>query len=383
MAEFSGDPTNKNTFDTLESNNPGSSRQAKEETSPSKNSRSEQYDIIKKELLEWITKQITLKQNVPVAMFKNKAQKFIEQKNLSESDETRDSWIKKFITENFQKVPESWNWSKDISVKRKIEAEQFIQKLDQQRKRENISEDNIYSMVKVSFNWKIVVDRKKANTKTHINIDKFRNDKLIGIFCINATGSNKLPPYFIYQYENEETVRYLDNKYHNKILKSKINLSEKREMFKLWYKDFFMERVDEHQRKAGKNDKVILLLKKCKEFLPLKDIRRNPFKIVFFPSSSINVFQPITYEVNKSLYYMFETDVRYNAGFGLNSICECWATMLFKYFSWNKIIKDKPRSEENTPSTSFDQTSELHINVTEEDTAIEGLNEPTKKSRRE
>ncbi|XP_072742919.1 uncharacterized protein [Anoplolepis gracilipes] len=269
MAEFSGDPTNKNTFDILESNNPETSRQAEEETSPSKKA---------------------------------------EEEKPSPGKEQR---IKDFI--------DNFNW---------------------QIKEENISHDNIYNMVKTTFKWKTAVENKiKDKKKLHVHINKFIKDQVIAIFCINATGSNKLPPYFIYQCESEKTVKYLGNYYDTMIFNSEGDKSK--EIFEIWYEDCFKKCVNKYQEQKGrKSDKIILLLSDRKKISSIVD-QEGSFKVMLFSTRYVDEFQPITYNTIKKLSNTFVTDVIVNGNLGLASVRQHWTNMSSENYFWNKIIKPK------------------------------------------
>ncbi|XP_072767797.1 uncharacterized protein [Anoplolepis gracilipes] len=259
----------------------------------------------------------------------------------------------------------------------------FIQEVKKRLKEKNIINENVYNMAIARWTWQSVLGENLGNIA---NIEKFKNDEIIAVLCINATNSKKLP-FFIFLYNNEEIKKYANSQYAFIPKKETNVLAKQQEIYESWYKNYFMTHVRNHQRETKINNrKVMLLLKKRKQYYLLSEIKDEDFETMFFPEKSHLA----------PLHHSFIKDFRYtklrshefpnpsNIGDCIKVMCDKWTNHWLKNLTsiylkrWSNFITDVP-IEENNPSTSVvTQTSDK--NVIEENTASKEIPEDPQNS---
>ncbi|XP_072751886.1 uncharacterized protein [Anoplolepis gracilipes] len=300
----------------------------------------------------------------------------------------------------------------------------FIQKFNDRLKEKNIIKDNVYNMVKTTYkSWENMF---KKNVNKIVNIEKFKEVQIIVIFCANATDSNKLPPFFIFKNGNEEIKEYAKDQSEFISKTERDMLTKESEIFAYWYRNYFMEYVRKYQKMKAKNvnNKVILLLKDCKEFSSLLEVKESDFETMYFPTNYLTDLQPL----HNNLIMNFRQKLRkhtfsnsINIKDCLNFISNLWTTSFqdkLYFHLWNKLfqrnvieentafkeIPEDPQNsgpkklqkeeatigeivepvlsmEENNPSTSFGTPKlELNKNVIEENTAFKEVPEDPQNS---
>ncbi|EFN67510.1 hypothetical protein EAG_00352, partial [Camponotus floridanus] len=105
----------------------------------------------------------------------------------------------------------------------------------------------------------------------------------------NATGSHKLPPYYIYEYEHETVKKYLKNE--ESVIFKKKGDGWENDIISNWYNNVFINLVSDHHQKTETIGKVILLTKLYKEFED--DMQNDNFEILFFPPSAYTILQSL------------------------------------------------------------------------------------------
>jgi len=271
-------------------------------------------------------------------------------------------------SENSQSLVQETN-----KTEQELDAEKFIQKFNHQLEEENIRRDNIYTMIKISFKLEPYFQC-THQAKNKIHVEKLLNDRLFIIFCTNATGSYKLSPFYIYEYEDIEAKKFLKNK-EGVVFTSKENMPKNDKIFANWYNNNFMKLVKKHQKETNASGKVLLLVKKSKTFILPEDAMQNDnFEILFFPFGTSQIVQPLKLlNMKQKIRQKFEIFhyfcTCYDIGLFISKICELWANISSAHIEsvWKKLLKSDSLIEENATSL-VEQMSELDKNVTEEDT---------------
>ncbi|XP_072754032.1 jerky protein-like [Anoplolepis gracilipes] len=241
----------------------------------------------------------------------------------------------------------------DLWTNQPLAVANFIQKFNDRLKEKNIIEDNVYNMVKTTFeSWETMLMK---NVNKIVNIEKFKEVQITAVFCANATNSNKLPPFFIFKNDNEKIKEYAIDQSEFISKTEQDMLTKESEIFAYWYRNYFMEHVRKYQKMKAKNvnNKVILLLKVCKEFSSLLEVKESDFETMYFPTCYVTHLQPL----HKNLIINFRQKIRNhtfpnstNIKDCLNFISNSWTTSFQDkvYFHlWNKLFQ-RNVIEENT-----------------------------------
>ncbi|KMQ93899.1 jerky-like protein [Lasius niger] len=333
-----------------------------------------QYKILDEQLYNWLLERKILEDTIPDALLKDKVHEFANEFSGPSTDRERRNWLRGFkkrytILLKSQNVPES---SQNFVPRNEKDAEKFIQKFTQRLKQENISKDNIYTMVKMDLTWKYLFrkylfryipsheDKKKVDIKK-----KLKNDSLTFMFCTNATGSHKLSPFC--NYKHQEALKYLKNT-SSLVSKSQRNKLKDQEIFADWYNNYFTKSVREHQQKTNVSGKTLLLIKNCKKFLPKENMKDDSFKILFLPRCAIRILQPVDQRIINEIKRNFQRAFKdfcksYDIENYVKATCESWtnATSARIKDLWKRHFKSNLQTKQD--------------NVTEEDIAVKEIPE--------
>jgi len=254
-------------------------------------------------------------------------------------------------------------------------VENFIREFNQKLGEENIKRDNIYTMHQVYLNFQTHFQRAnfQHQDENKIDIEKLKNDRLYIVFCTNATGSHKLPPFYIYEYKDEEVKEYLKNK--ESVIFKKPGDGWKSGIMLNWYNNAFIKFVRNHHRE---NDKVILLTKHYTEFIlefgtyhddarSLEDVmtmQNDNVKMLYFPDGAYKILQPlIPLKISDRIYKNLRKELKNilpSCGLKICTqvIYETWERISPTDIqsSWKNLLQSDSRTEGNANSTSLVET---------------------------
>ncbi|CAL1682046.1 unnamed protein product [Lasius platythorax] len=357
--------------------------------------RSNKYERLEERLYKWFRERSESEDSTFYSQFKDEGLKLIDEFDGPTTLRARDQWLRKCWT-RFSNPLKSRYASKSTenlaqrSDQVEQSAEKFISKLIHRMEEEDIRRDNIYLMFRRKFTWRSLLPNTQKDTED-IDIQKLKNDGLTIIFCTNATGSCKLSPFYFYEYETQEALKYFNSEEAiTKILKT--DILKHRQIFADWYNNHFMKSVIEHQQKTNVSGKVLLLVTNCKEcILSGNTMQNDDVEMLYLPRSCISgnslLINMIEMNLIRSKFKEVSEDFcrSYDMNIYMKLICESWANCITPAYIKSSLEKFLPdsRTEENTTSRSLvKQTSKLIKNVTEEDTALMEIDSRKKKKRK-
>ncbi|CAL1682044.1 unnamed protein product [Lasius platythorax] len=280
---------------------------------------------------------------------------------------TKQRWLRRCWT-RFMNLPQFRNAPKctenltQSSNQIEVSDKKFIQEFIHRLNEKNIIRDNIYIMFMKKYTWKTLLPNTQTATK-EIDIQKLQNDGLTIIFCTNATGSCKLSPFYFYEYETQEALKYFKSEEAiSQILKT--DILKHQQIFADWYNNHFIKSVIKHQQETNVSGKVLLLVKNCKEFILPKDTKQNDdFEMLFFPPN-IKRIHALTQNIVEIIRHRFKKVSKdfctsYDMNIYIKSICKSWANYVTPGYiksSWEKFFnfsKSDSRTKENTTSTAL------------------------------
>ncbi|CAL1682047.1 unnamed protein product [Lasius platythorax] len=337
-------------------------------------------------LYKWFRERIESGDSISFLQFKAQGLKLMDEFGGPKKLSARDVWLRACWT-RFKSLLKFRNASKNTenlahrSDQVEQSAEKFIPKLIHRLEEEDIRRDNIYLMFMRKFTWRSLLPNTQKDTKD-IDIQKLKNDGLTIILCASITGSCKLSPFYFYEYETQEALKYFNSEeVISQILKT--DILKHRQIFADWYNNHFMKSVIEHQQETNVSGKVLLLVTNCKKFiLPENTMQNDDVELLYLPRSCISGNRPLMNMIHMNLirFKFKKVSEEFCRSFDLNIyikfICESWANCITPAYiksSLEKFLTDSC-TEENTTSTSLvKQTSKLIKNVTEEDTALKEI----------
>ncbi|CAL1682040.1 unnamed protein product [Lasius platythorax] len=351
--------------------------------------RSVKYESLEKRLFKWFRERKESGDSISYSQFKAEGLKLMDEFDGPLLFNAKRQWLRACWT-RFENLLKSRNAPKCTeNLTRRSDhveqsAEKFISKLMHRLEEEDIRKDKIYLMFMIKFTLRSLL----PNTQKEIDIQKLGNDGLTIIFCTNATGSCKLSPFYFYEYETQEALKYFKSEEAiSQILQT--DILKHQEIFADWYNNYFIKSVIKHQQETNVSGKVLLLVKNCKKFiLPEDTMQNDDFEMLFFPPNIYRIF-PLMRNIIHIIRQKFKNVSKdfctsYDMNIYFKSICKSWAKITPAYIksSWEKFLSDYC-TEENTTSTALvKQTSKLIKNVTKEDTALMEIDSRIEKKRK-
>ncbi|XP_043261445.1 jerky protein homolog-like [Colletes gigas] len=187
-------------------------------------------------------------------------------------------------------------------------AEEFSLCFLRRLKEENIDLQNVYNMDETGLLWKAVSQESLVHAgEQRFPGSKTKKDRVSVGLCINATGTHKLPLIFINKYEKPRVLKHCQNQLPVIFMAQKNGFMDQK-LFAEWLKNHFEPAVKKHQLERGTPGKVLLLLHRCETHTLLPDEQRqdNSFEIVYFPSFTTSILQPMNqgiFDTMKKSYY--------------------------------------------------------------------------------
>ncbi|XP_029173177.1 uncharacterized protein LOC114942057 [Nylanderia fulva] len=319
------------------------------------------YTIISDYMHNWLLERIVLRDTISDALFSDQVYEFARKFVGSSTEREKENMLHEFkkcyknlIQSDSQSVPES---SQNFERNEK-NVDKFIREFIQRLKQENISEDNIYTMIEKNFKLKHHFRNHRIRSKSKLSdkdkekaavIEKLKNDSLTFIFCTNATGSHKLLPFHAYNYKHEIALKYLKNTSFL-IMSQRDTLNN---IFTNWYNNHFIKSVREHRQKTNVSGKTFLLIKKC-EFSLEENTKDDSFKILFFPKNTFQILQPLderfTNKLNNNFRHAFKDFYKsYNIENLIKVTCKPWTDLTSACIKdlWRKFFKSDFQIKEN------------------------------------
>ncbi|CAL1682049.1 unnamed protein product [Lasius platythorax] len=342
------------------------------------------YKRLEERLNKWFRERSESGDSILFSQFKDEGLKLMDEFDGPLTSNARYQWLCACWI-RFKNLLKSRNASKctENLTRRSDQIEQSnkkcIQEIIHRLNEKNIKRDNIYIMFKTKYTLRTLLPNTQKDAE-EIDIQKLQNDGLIIILCTNAAGSYKLSPFYFYEYETQEALKYLKDKVAiSQTLKT--DILKHQQIYADWYNNHFMKSVIKHQQETNVSGKVLLLVKDCKEFLLPEDIMQNDdFKVLCFPPHIYKHFLPFRVIIKniKKKFRNVSKDIctSYDMNIYIKLISESWANcILLPYikFSWEKFLSDSHTKENTTSTTWVIQTSKLIKNVTEEDTALKEI----------
>ncbi|XP_033225367.1 jerky protein homolog-like [Belonocnema kinseyi] len=189
---------------------------------------------------------------------------------------------------------------------------------------ENLKPDNIYNADESGILWRLLTACTFALQLEEEEASKIKEckDRVTALFCANASGSHRIPLLII---GKSETPRSLDNL----VTKNSEDLRLKnleslgviythqtsawmdRCIFMLWYKDVFIPRVLERQRRDGITGKVVLLLDSAPSHPSLDELNaiNENFEVLYLPPNATELIQPMDQGLIATIKKLYKKDL--------------------------------------------------------------------------
>ncbi|CAL1683712.1 unnamed protein product [Lasius platythorax] len=253
------------------------------------------------------------------------------------------------------------------------DAEKFIQEFSQRLEKENINKDNIYIMIKTDVIWKTLVQALlECADKTKITIqqiDDLKKKIITVIFCINVTGSHKLPPYpGELENENQRVSEHCESRL---LVAHKLQenaLTKESKDFEFWYDVMFKTLVEKYQENKNITGKVLLLVDNCilSEWIKQDDC----FEVLFLLTNRVSFFKSVYLEIIQKIDQLFRKNMKehlqnffyeakeFETDFIMhwcnNIICKSWVDIASEDIEnlWRFLRQGRPTREDTSTLTS-------------------------------
>lgn len=153
--------------------------------------------------------------------------------------------------------------------------------------------ENVYNADETGLYWKCTLTTTLA-TRNELNVKGMKGvkDRVTAMLCANASGSHKVPLLTIGKYQHPRCFKgkKLPVPYH---YQSRAWMDTK--VFLYWYDEIFIPSVKDHQRKSGRNGKVLLLLDNAPSHPLAETLDREDgaFTVMYLPPNVRAVIQPM------------------------------------------------------------------------------------------
>ncbi|XP_033210483.1 tigger transposable element-derived protein 2-like isoform X2 [Belonocnema kinseyi] len=203
-------------------------------------------------------------------------------------------------------------------------AEEFSKILKSKIESENLKLENIYNADESGIFWRVLMACTFALQLEEEENSKREQckDRVTALFCANSSGSHRIPLLMIGKSEIPGCLKNLINEnskeLHFKNLE-RLGVIYTHEnsawmdkcIFLLWYKEVFIPRVLEHQRKNGIRGKVVLLLDNapCHPSLDELNAINENFEVVYLPPNVTALIQPMDQGLIVKTKKLFKKDL--------------------------------------------------------------------------
>lgn len=272
-------------------------------------------DYLDKALIRWFCETRDRGEPISGPILKEKALVFNESLNGSTSFKASDGWLGKF-KERYNIRMTGEKLSDDYEG-----AEAFTKFLIEKIKTENFSLHNIYNADESGIYWKTLQTSTLPINREGVSGWKQCKDRTTALFCCNAAGSHRIPLLIV---GKSKTPRSLASLITPELKKERLkdfsmlgvtytdqkNGWMDRDIFMLWYKNEFIPRVLEDQKKTGRTGKVLLLLDNAPSHPTLDELNslNEHFEVVYLPPNVAAIIQPMNQGLiatTKKLYKKF------------------------------------------------------------------------------
>jgi len=330
---------------------------------------------LEKQLVNWLLERKKSGDTISHTMLRDETLKLIiDEFNGSSKKIEEENWLWKIAQRyflrpsyTFERFQRKIQESKEIYEREQFdEFKKFFYKLNQRLEEENINKNNIYSMIKTDVLWKSNTqileileckETKEEIVKQRVDIAKVKNS-VTAMFCINVTGSHKLPP----------ITRELT--YDDQTLEGAIVTKESKE-FAFWYDNLFKKSVKDHQLKENITGKVLLFVENWTQYiLSEKIMQDDDVEILILPINTVSFFQLLYPELSNEIYQMFENDMlkriekltnlckeslveefnrSYDINFYTDTICKSWSLIKTENIEelWRKFLEQGRQTQED------------------------------------
>ncbi|XP_033211057.1 jerky protein homolog-like isoform X2 [Belonocnema kinseyi] len=203
-------------------------------------------------------------------------------------------------------------------------VEEFAKILKSKIESENLKLDNIYNADESGIFWRLLMACTFALQLEEEENSKREqcNERVTALFCANSSGSHRIPLLMIGKSEIPGCLKNLINEtskeLHFKNLE-RLGVIYTHEnsawmdkcIFLLWYKEVFIPRVLEHQRKNGITGKVVLILDNapCHPSSDELNAINENFEVVYLPPNVTALIQPMDQELIMKTKKLFKKDL--------------------------------------------------------------------------
>ncbi|XP_043251946.1 jerky protein homolog-like [Colletes gigas] len=173
---------------------------------------------------------------------------------------------------------------------------QFSQNFFQRLMMEDIKPQNVYNMAETRLLWKVLPLRTVFHaSERNVCENKIKNDRVTVGLCANATGTHKLPPLFIYDFEKPRSLKHCWTRL-PLVFKDQKNARMTTDVFVNWLKNHFKPAVNKHQFENGNRDKVLLLMDNSTVHALPADLQMedDSVEVIFIPEKMAAALQPMS-----------------------------------------------------------------------------------------
>ncbi|XP_050469785.1 tigger transposable element-derived protein 2-like [Bombus huntii] len=176
---------------------------------------------------------------------------------------------------------------------------------------ENINRENIYNIYETTLMWRILPQEVSSNEEESSQNEKIKKDHIIIAFCVNATGTHKLPPLFVTKYVIPQSLK-LSRHMLPIVYRSQNSSFIDETIFTDWYANHFKPNVKQRQQQEHCIEKVLLFVENFKCDISLKKEHQDShFKIIIFPSNTPSTIQIMDEGIIANFKKLFREKLHY------------------------------------------------------------------------
>ncbi|XP_017875389.1 jerky protein homolog-like [Ceratina calcarata] len=239
---------------------------------------------------------------------------------------------------------------------------------------ECVNLQNLYNINEIILLWKALPTKTHVgNSKQSISGLKLNKERIMLVLCANASGTHKIKPLVVSNYQNPHALKEKDNLLliHEQSKKTWKNTN----LFTVWYENDFKSSTKSHQLQKGVSGKIYLLLDNCSDHKKV-DAEDENFQIMHSPPDT-SLIQPMTEGVIDKIKTCFRHKLmkeflrysngeeefyqKYSINDCINMVAESWEDILYTKNNikntWKEHVdereeiseekKDKEKHEEN------------------------------------
>ncbi|XP_017787740.1 PREDICTED: tigger transposable element-derived protein 2-like [Habropoda laboriosa] len=260
-------------------------------------------------------------------------------------------------------------------------AETFIQRFMQRVEEEDINLDHIYNMNETGLLWKAIPQKILIGpTEQKVFNIKIKKDRVNIGLCVNATGTHKLLPLFVHEYERPKALKHVKIHELPVVYKYQKNAWIDSVVFANWLENHFKHEVKKHQIESETCGKILLLIDNCKSHYvqtTITKLKDDNIEVIFLPKICTSILQPMDqgiiaklkgcfrYQLLKKIldfpHGIMEFYLDYDIVDCINILQDAWTVVSSENIrnSWKKLLQEKVMVEDVHDGDAQDYTSEV------------------------